>query len=69
MTSRFRVFSGLAGRHSGHNELFNLADEIERQDRQYFDDAIIEAFNLKVPREAVYESLRELVSIRLSVKN
>ncbi len=27
------------------------------------------AFNLKVPREAVYESLRELVSIRLSVKN
>ena len=50
-------------------ELFNLADEIEKQDRQYFDDAIIEAFDLKVPREAVYESLRELVSIRLSVKN
>ena len=50
-------------------ELFNLADEIEKQDRQYFYDVIIEAFNLKVPREAVYESLRELVSIRLSVKN
>ena len=40
-----------------------------RTDRQYFDDAIIEAFDLKVPREAVYESLRELVSIRMSVKN
>ena len=50
-------------------KLFNLADEIERQDRQYFDDAIIEVFDLKVSREAVYESLRELVSIRLSVKS
>lgn len=47
-------------------EILNVADELEQKDRQAFDDAVIEAFGLSLPREQLYDNLRALVEIRLT---
>ena len=47
-------------------EVFTVEDELEQADRQEFDDAVIEAFDLDVLREDINESLRTLVRIRLA---
>lgn len=47
-------------------EILNIADELEQTDRQEFDDAVIEAFNLNITREYIYNSLLSLVEIRLT---
>ena len=44
----------------------SIADELEQQDRQFFDDAIISAYGLTISRESIYECLRTLVGIRLT---
>lgn len=56
------VFTPLLNR-----DIFGVADELEQEDRRNFDDAIIEAFELCVSRNDIYESLLELVGIRLTV--
>lgn len=43
-----------------------VADELEQEDRQAFDDAVISAFNLNISRQHVYDSLLSLVEIRLT---
>ena len=45
-------------------DLLELADELESQDRQHFDDTVLTAFRLDIPRERIYDSLRQLVGIR-----
>lgn len=45
-------------------DLLEVADELEKNDRKIFDQVVIDAFNLKVSRELVYDSLVRLVEIR-----
>lgn len=47
-------------------KIFCVADELEQADRQYFDQAIIDAFNLPITRDQVYDALSALVGIRLT---
>lgn len=47
--------------------IMDVADELEQQDRQDFDDAVIGAFGLDVSRDHIYESLRGLMEIRITV--
>ena len=47
-------------------EISRVVDECELRDRQHFDDTVIEAFGLSVSRERVYESLTQLIAIRLA---
>ncbi len=47
-------------------EVLRAVDEFELKDRQHFDDTVIEVFQLPVSRERVYESLIQLVAIRLT---
>lgn len=45
-------------------DFLEIADELEKTDRQQFDDTVINEFRLSVTREQVYESLVKLVEIR-----
>ena len=54
-------FSKLMGR-----DVLEIADELEQADRREFDDTVINAFGLSIPRERIYDSLRALVAIRLA---
>ena len=45
-------------------DLLQVADELEKSDRQHFDATVIEAFGLSVTRDQVYDSLVRLVEIR-----
>lgn len=45
-------------------DLLEVADELESQDRQDFDDTVLTAFGLEIERETIYDSLRQLVAIR-----
>ena len=45
-------------------EILDVADELERADRQAFDDAVIAAFELPVDRQRIYDALLSLVEIR-----
>lgn len=45
-------------------EILGVADELEQDDRQRFDDTVISAFDLNVERERIYDGLRSLVEIR-----
>lgn len=45
-------------------DLLEVADELEEQDRQHFDDVVIESFGLSLSRDRVYDSLVRLVAIR-----
>lgn len=47
-----------------NRDLMEIADELEEQDRQNFDETIIEVFGLNISRDQVYESLVRLVEIR-----
>ncbi len=47
-----------------NRDIFGVADELEQEDRQAFDDAVIGAFGLPLERELIYECLRSLVEIR-----
>jgi len=47
--------------------LMNIADELDSQDRQHFDETVINVFGLDVTREQVYDSLLKLVEIRNTV--
>lgn len=47
-------------------ELLELADELERLDRQHFDDTVLAAFGAQVSRERIYDSICQLVGIRQS---
>ena len=47
-------------------EICPVVDECELVDRQQFDSAVIEAFGLSVSRDRVYDSLKELIAIRLA---
>ena len=49
-----------------NRDILGVADELEQNDRRSFDDAIIKAFDLCVSRDDIYESLLELVGIRLT---
>ena len=44
--------------------ILDVADELEQEDRKLFDDAVINAFNLSVSRNRIYENLLALVEIR-----
>jgi hypothetical protein len=44
----------------------SVADELEQTDRIAFDDAVLAAFELDIPRQVIYESLLTLVEIRLT---
>lgn len=57
-------FSPLLGR-----DIMGVADELEQKDRQDFDDAVLAAFGLDIPREHIYGSLRGLVEIRLTAND
>ncbi len=46
--------------------VLQIADELEQDDRCNFDDAVLKAFRLSVPRSRIYENLLSLVSIRQS---
>ena len=45
-------------------EILDVADELEEEDRQSFDDAVLQAFGLNVARETIYDSLLALLAIR-----
>ena len=45
-------------------EILAVADELEQDDRQEFDDRIIRILGLDVEREQIYDSLRNLVEMR-----
>ena len=47
----------------------SVADELEQEDRQAFDDEIIKAFGLNLDKQIVYDSLLSLVSIRLTAND
>ena len=47
-------------------EIFPVADELEQEDRQAFDDTIIRAFNLTIQRQEVYDAILSLVAIRIT---
>lgn len=47
-------------------ELTRVVDECELPDRQHFDDTVIKVFNLSVSRDRVYDSLKQLIAIRLA---
>ena len=44
-----------------------IADELEQDDRMTFDDVILDAFEIAVERETIYDSLRALTEIRQAV--
>ncbi|MFT4203617.1 MAG: N-6 DNA methylase [Chitinophagaceae bacterium] len=46
--------------------ILNIADELESEDRQYFDDTVLEILNIPVTRETIYNSLLALIEIRLT---
>jgi hypothetical protein len=48
-------------------EVLVIADELEQPDRIAFDNTVLQAFGLEIPREIIYESLLSLVAIRLTV--
>ena len=45
-------------------DLLQVADELEENDRRHFDETVIEAFELSISREQVYDSIVQLVEIR-----
>lgn len=45
-------------------EIMEIADELDSPDRQAFDDAVLAAFDIEVPRSVIYDALLTLVSIR-----
>lgn len=45
-------------------DVLQVADELEKDDRQHFDKTVIEAFGLTVTRDQVYNNLLRLVEIR-----
>ncbi len=45
-------------------DLFDVADELEQEDRKLFDQTIIDAFGLTASREQIYDNLLNLVEIR-----
>jgi hypothetical protein len=45
-------------------DIMSVADELEQPDRIVFDEAILTAFNIKVSRQTIYDSLLALVEIR-----
>jgi len=45
-------------------EILDVADELEEEDRQNFDDVVLQAFDLNVARETIYDSLLALLAIR-----
>ncbi len=49
-------------------EILSVSEELEQADRQAFDNIVIRAFGLQVERQRIYDSLHELVSIRLAAK-
>jgi len=53
------AFAPLLGR-----DVLNVADELERPDREAFDDAVIAAFGLEIDRQRIYDALLSLVEIR-----
>jgi len=50
-----------------NRELLEVADELDQDDRIAFDDVILDAFGILIPREAIYDSLRALTEIRQAV--
>ena len=52
-----------------NRDILGVPDELEQGDRRAFDDAIIDAFGLRVSREQIYDSLRDLFSIRATASD
>lgn len=50
-------------------DIMGVADELDQDDRQALDEAIIEAFGLNVSRDHIYESLKALIEIRRTVND
>ena len=46
-------------------DILGVADELEQDDRRHFDEVVINAFGMNVSRSRVYDTLIELVGIRL----
>ena len=46
-------------------DILGVADELEQDDRRHFDEVVINAFGMTVSRSRVYDTLIELVGIRL----
>lgn len=44
-----------------------IADELERDDRKAFDEAVLESYNIQTPLREIYDSLLRLVEIRQTV--
>jgi hypothetical protein len=47
-------------------EILEVADELDQEDRQNFDEVVIRSFGLKLTRMQLYDCLQALVSIRLA---
>ncbi|MFN3703831.1 N-6 DNA methylase [Thermomonas sp.] len=50
-------------------EILAVADELEQADRKAFDDAVLRAFGIQVPRQRIYDALLALISIREAATN
>ena len=50
-------------------EIVNVFDELEQDDRKQLDDTIIEAFDINIDRQSIYESLRTLVGTRVTAND
>ncbi len=47
-------------------EIMSIADELEQVDRQAFDDVVLDAFNLTIDKQKIYQALLALAEIRLT---
>ena len=52
-----------------NRKILDIPVELEQADRQKLDDVILSAFELNIPKARIYQSLLELVSIRLTAND
>lgn len=50
-------------------DVLDIADELEQLDRQNFDDTILDAFDLNIDRQKIYDCLLALVEIRITANS
>lgn len=50
-------------------DVLAIGDELDRQDRRAFDSTVIDAFQLEITCDRLYEAMRSLTSIRLAATN
>jgi predicted RNA methylase len=50
-------------------DVMDVADELEQDDRNAFDDVILSVYNLNIDKQVIYDGLLSLVEIRMAANN